>query len=372
MGKKILGVFAAALVAFGLVFTYRFAKKNGLLRKYPEAKYLSADEAARRPFYSSLNEKEKAVYEAIYRGADEQLEEVPLPYEIDGDTYSRLYCILEKQESRLFFLDSTYYTAYLVRDAQLVYRDSSTISAKRDDLAKAEEAALLELPSSGGDYEKVLAINDYIVKNCVYTLGTDEMYSSTAYGCLVEGRANCEGYAKTFSLLAEDIGLQSVLITGTTYTGENHAWNQVMVNGKWYNIDVTWADTDISDDSRMAYFLCSDEDFAGTHYPDGQYLTPFSCTSMEDNYYVRNGLLADSSEAAEEIFRREFVNGSRSIDLRFTSTDVMDSFKADFIENERIFTVIDEYGISFGSSEIRIDLRESTRDKCLFIGLSEG
>ena len=44
------------------------------------------------------------------------------------------------------------------------------------------------------------------------------------------------------------MGLESQLITGITDKGENHAWNQVKVDGDWYNSDVTWADTDDGDE----------------------------------------------------------------------------------------------------------------------------
>ena len=56
----------------------------------------------------------------------------------------------------------------------------------------------------------------------------------------MEGEALCEGYAKAFDLLAKELDLPSVLVTGVDDSNGNHAWNQVKINGDWYNTDVTW------------------------------------------------------------------------------------------------------------------------------------
>ena len=72
-----------------------------------------------------------------------------------------------------------------------------------------QEIALYTLPLDADfdfdkcdDYEKALYIHDYIVNKCRYLEESDNTeYESTAYGCLVEGVANCEGYAKAFNIM---------------------------------------------------------------------------------------------------------------------------------------------------------------------------
>ena len=282
---------------------------------------------------------------------------------MDGDEYSRVYCILEKQEGEFFFLDSVYYTAAKVRDARIVYRDINALDLQKEKLReKVKKAADGVL--NRDDYYLARYINDFIVNNCKYITGEEVEYASTAYGCLVEGKANCEGYAKAFDLLAAELGLKSVLITGETDTGENHAWNQVKVGVNWYNIDVTWSDTDGYGDIRKMYFLCDDTTFSTTHFADKSLFEPYPCGKSDDNYYVKNGLYADSLQKAEQIIRRELSAGNGVIELRFSDAYTYSSFRAEYISAEKIFDVALETGYPFGQ-QINLSLKENEQENCM-------
>ena len=56
-----------ALTSFAAVAA-KYLIDTGLLRGYPDADYLTPQEAALRPVYDGLDIKEKAVYSALYRG----------------------------------------------------------------------------------------------------------------------------------------------------------------------------------------------------------------------------------------------------------------------------------------------------------------
>ena len=362
------GKIAAGLVLIGaLAAGYGYMKDIGMLTKMPDAAYLSEDEAAQRPVYSLLDKKEQAVYEALYRGICEKQEHIALPYEVDGDTYSKVYCILEKEEGRFFYLGSTYYTAEKVRQAQIAYRkDVAIFDQMNGDFTNAELEAIDEISGGSTDYEKVLAINDYLVKNCRYITGEDAEYSSTAYGCLVEKRANCEGYAKTFCVLASDFGLESILVTGKTDKGENHAWNQVKVDGEWYNIDVTWADNDNGDEVRHAYFLCNDEDFSETHMQNTSDFVPFECTADENNYYIKNRLFVEEEADARHIIQKSLENGQNTIEMKFADQTLYSDFKEKYIKKQGIFELIDDSGADFTAS-MTISIREGDGDNCVIL-----
>lgn len=96
------------------------------------------------------------------------------------------------------------------------------------------------------DYEKVLAIHDYIVINGSYDKdnydrGTIPPESYTDYGILINGKAVCEGYAKAMFRLLNSVGVKSLYVTGTA-NNEGHAWNIVHLGGEYYHIDATWDD----------------------------------------------------------------------------------------------------------------------------------
>jgi hypothetical protein len=74
--------------------------------------------------------------------------------------------------------------------------------------------------------------------------------------------AVCDGYVKSFQLLADKLGITSIQVYGSAVPSlENHAWNYVLMdNNEWYAIDVTW-----NDSGDNAYFLRGAEDFLATH-----------------------------------------------------------------------------------------------------------
>jgi len=114
--------------------------------------------------------------------------------------------------------------------------------------------------NNASDYQKVKKIHDYIINNSKYDT---TLQKGSAYDLLVHKTAVCEGYALVAYRLFLAAGLESKIISGTA-DGQPHAWNIVKVDGKWYNIDVTWDDPVTSSGRqvlRYDYFLKSDNDF---------------------------------------------------------------------------------------------------------------
>ncbi len=136
---------------------------------------------------------------------------------------------------------------------------------------------------SGNDYDKIKKIHDYLVNNTSYdsTLSKSNIYN--VYGALINKECVCEGYSKAFKYLIDEAGIQNVIIIGkgTNSEGktENHSWNCVLLNNKWYAIDVTWDDPVIrgggklTNKSRYKYFLKGSNTINKDHIPNGQFTT---------------------------------------------------------------------------------------------------
>ena len=361
------------LLVFGcLIFAawgIAYVKKSGMFEPYPSAEYLSDEEQQSRPLYQQLTGEEKAIYTALYRGISEHEEKIALPFEIDGETYAKLYCILEKQEGGLFYIDSTFYTAEKIRTAKVLYRNDSEndYTTMAHELEMIADNVVSRIPSS--DFDKALYIHDYIVNNCSYGINEGESYDATAYGCLVEKSAHCEGYAKAFEYLAEKAGLECIVVTGTTDDGENHAWNQVEIDGNWYNVDVTWDDTDIESDKRHMYFLVNDNDFLVTHFAASDIFAPFKCVSTDESYFIKENLYISSVSDADDILNYAVANGEDFIELKFANDDVYSEFKSIYIEGEKIFFIIMESGSPILSQSLEISLKENEKERCMMIFL---
>ena len=109
---------------------------------------------------------------------------------------------------------------------------------------KVNEIAKKILKSGMTKKQKLAAIHDYLVKNCAYDKGKlnssyDNAY--TAYGCLVEKQAVCQGYAAAFNLLATKAGICSIAVCGDA-GGGSHAWNYVKIGSNYRYVDTTWDD----------------------------------------------------------------------------------------------------------------------------------
>lgn len=105
------------------------------------------------------------------------------------------------------------------------------------------------------DYECIKFVYDYLVDNVKY----DYTYSKvSAYNALIEKKSVCSGYALAFQKIMDALEIPCSYIINY-----NHAWNSVYLDGKWYNIDVTWG----SNESyyRYLFFLQDDSYFKPTH-----------------------------------------------------------------------------------------------------------
>lgn len=121
------------------------------------------------------------------------------------------------------------------------------------------------------DYQKVKAIHNYIIKRVSY----DQTYSKyTAYDALIKKTAVCEGYTAVAYRMFTDAGIECRIITGIA-DGGAHSWNIVKVDGKWYNIDLTWDDPITNTGEQILtynYFLKNEKAFGG-HIRDKQFST---------------------------------------------------------------------------------------------------
>ncbi len=148
------------------------------------------------------------------------------------------------------------------------------------------------------DFEKEVAAHDYLVENCSYGFPETEEDAYTAYGVLIRKKAVCDGYAEAFFLMMTCMDIDCDIVVG--YADESlHAWNQVRLNDKWYNVDLTWDDSlpDMGSRVKHTYFNVTDEALRSTHTWHEQYY--HECSATENNYYVRRFAYYDTFEEAK-------------------------------------------------------------------------
>lgn len=128
--------------------------------------------------------------------------------------------------------------------------------------------------------QKVKKVHDWLVSVIEYDQSEEEKSNKyNIYGALHDKKAVCEGYARSFKYIMEQIGVPCVLVAGTaqntTGNTEVHAWDYVQIDENWYAIDVTWddpiinGDQTLSEDQKYKYFLKGSEEFFKNHTENG-------------------------------------------------------------------------------------------------------
>ncbi len=122
------------------------------------------------------------------------------------------------------------------------------------------------------------------------------------YGGLVDGKAICAGYALILHEALKYTGLKSLCVNGFQLGVSGHAWNQVQIDGKWYNCDPTWDSETYRFNKKYKYMLLNDEDFNKSHgkYSAFRTKTEHKCKSKFD-YSKIQGLSISQIQTGERL-----------------------------------------------------------------------
>lgn len=124
------------------------------------------------------------------------------------------------------------------------YSSKEQVNKALKEIEEVKNSVKLQL--TGDNFNKVKQVNDCLVVSLAYDETMQRANTRNLYGGLVERQVVCEGYAKAFKYLMDDLEIPCVLVsgTGTNSNGETeaHLWNYVQLEGNWYAVDVTWND----------------------------------------------------------------------------------------------------------------------------------
>ena len=271
---------------------------------------LNKNEYQNKYLYSQLGENGKIIYEKLYEnkenlktgtytiqfgnafydilsqenGSDKLQEEYQTA--IEAFTYdnpdvfyidvTKMYINIETIQ-KIF---STKYNVYINSAKDPTYLLDGFTSKEQIDQCESQVIAvknqILNQIAGKNDIEKMRYIHDYLVDTIEYDQTFAEKNIYNIYGALVSKTCVCEGYAKASQYLLNEAGLENIIITGTATNSdgktENHAWNYVNIDEKWYAIDTTWDDPIIvgggklTNTIRYRYFLKGSSTMNKNHF----------------------------------------------------------------------------------------------------------
>lgn len=189
------------------------------------------------------------------------------------------------------------------------------------------------------DYEKELAVHDYIVGCASYdethlnALGIGLPNSDNPYCCLINGKAICSGYSTTFQLFMDMLEIPCKTIYATDFEGDDHSWNIVQIGGSWYYVDACWDDPipDFTDRPvRHKYFNVSKEYMKTKHVWDDTELPDTDSTKF--SYITQTVTHINSVNEIESLMEKALDNMQDSVavtsdmsDFQFSETDQIDT-----------------------------------------------
>lgn len=250
-------------------------KKSEATIILPEKEELSS---ARKYFYfEQLTDTAKIIYITIENNVDKLLngeDNIPLPSSLDdfahkngkekvAEEFQNAWDAFITDKCEYFYLDSSKvclvskittkatsesYEFFIGKgDNKTYFKDEfktkEQVEKAIEEISDVEEKILKN--ATGTNYDKILYIHDWIIENTEYEADHVDN-TANIYGCLVEGKALCEGYARTYKYLLDKLNIPCILVSGEAVDekgkSEKHAWNYVFINNNWYAIDPTWDD----------------------------------------------------------------------------------------------------------------------------------
>lgn len=233
--------------------------------------------------------------------------------------------------------------------------------------------------SSFSEYDKIKYFHDYIVQNCSYDANGKNIYS--AYGCLIDGKAVCEGYSKAFAMLCQKSGIPCINILGEAMDEKNktqsHMWNMVNLDGDWYHIDTTWDDPKNlfgNNYIRYDYFNVNDDMVKSDHKPiSNKYMNYPKANETDKNLFIKQELYIydnnDSKSVVEQIVKKCLLNGEEYIRFRCQSEEKYQSVINDLFNksdnNSGFFSILEnavnEIGVQVSTDEYSIVENDNTK-----------
>ena len=180
-------------------------------------------------------------------------------------------------------------------------------------------------------WQTALNLYDWLTHHAYY----DASLEYHGEDILFTGYGVCDSYSKAYELLCRTAG-----IPAERTFAPGHAWNTLQIDGEWYQADATWDDIGnwlpgegelIGGEEGHAFFCVNAEGMRGVnahHYDDGHQKGEHaaSCTSMDANYYIHEGLWRSFGEPTWGNFNEETMTWEE--DVHSYVNRIEDTFRA--------------------------------------------
>lgn len=192
-------------------------------------------------------------------------------YKVPGSCVSALYDATLSLCPELFFADNRYsYSTTTKNGTKIIsklipnykYSESETNSMLEQFYSSADfylDQLNDELSACTDDFSKAALLHDELVLDGQYLIP-----DSTNYTMMVNKFGKCENYTRVYAYLLGQAGIRTEIVDSDQM---NHEWLKVCIDGKYYNVDLTWDDPLYDKPGLVghSYFLLSDSAISSDH-----------------------------------------------------------------------------------------------------------
>ena len=301
--------------------------------------------ASQRYGYNQLTKAERELYDQMLDCVKSCKLKLPVDDSVTNEMWIKVYGCMYTQEPELFWIANK-----AERGRFWYWENDPDVIAKMQKEIDNAAAKVIGQAEGLDTYGKVKVFHDYIGLHNNFELYDKERmvetcYNFTIYGGLINGRIQCEGYAKTMQYLCDLAGIESMVVIGTNASGDSHAWNVIKMDGNWYNVDSTWDDPILKEvdptNLRHMYFGVPDSwihekshfnintKSTGTKV---KYFDPPACTAEDLNWFKKENKLYSDAASADTALRAALKiaadNKTRVAEIRVTDKATFDSVTA--------------------------------------------
>ncbi len=282
-------------------------------------------------YFLQLPDSLKAGYEAVALGIQSFKKLVSVPGAADKEDIKKIMDAVVYDNPIFCYMDPTQFQVIsrgsftVVID--YVYDKRKALQVVREINEKADWILSQIVTDDMDDYQKCLAVHDYLTANIRYHFSAAHVKTiydaHTPEGALLKHQAVCGGIAKAMLLMLQKLGVFSLVVLGESEINREHvghAWNIVRLDKDYYHIDVTWDLQEINHFAKRShiYMNLDDDSMIMNHVWELQDYP--SCSSRAENYYVRKKHYFRSMRSFELYIQKCLDEREAHIDIRFEDT----------------------------------------------------
>lgn len=208
-----------------------------------------------------LSNTEEQIYNQIINAINNYETTIIPNIIIKIDSLNSIMNTIFNDHPEFFYLETSYsykYSNDIIIQIHLVYNELiHDVDHHKKIFDNKVDSILEKAYELNTDLEKEKYIHDYLIEHVSYD--ENSKVNQSAYSALIYGSSVCAGYSRAFQYLMNQLEIDTYYCSGFSFG--NHAWNLIYINNEFYNVDVTWNDSNNTD----VFFNRKDDFFFKTH-----------------------------------------------------------------------------------------------------------